>query len=82
MCLCKTSRKIVCDLPRCYHYGDYKHIDNDQQMWFEEWKVPQSLIDINYYKIFPKLCKLGCKIAMPIKQFVGTVEIIGTGGGG
>ena len=49
VCLRKTSRKIVCDLPRCRHYDDYKDIKNDQQIWFEEWKVPQPLIGIHYY---------------------------------
>ena len=52
VCLRKTSRKIVCDLPICYHYDDHKDIDNDQQIWFEEWKVPQPLIDTHYYKMY------------------------------
>ena len=52
VCLRKTLRKIVCDLPRCCHYDDYKDIDNDQQIWFEEWKVPHPLIDIHYYKMY------------------------------
>ena len=46
VCIRKTSETIVCDLPRCCHYDDYKDINNDQQIWFEEWKVPQPLITI------------------------------------
>ena len=41
MCLRKPSGKIVCDLPRCHHYDHRKNIDNNQQIWFEEWKVQQ-----------------------------------------
>ena len=43
VCVRKTSDTIVCNLSRCCHYDDYKDIDNDQQIWFEEWKVPQPL---------------------------------------
>ena len=41
-CLRKPSGKIVCDLPRCHHYDQRKNIDNNQQIWFEEWKVQQQ----------------------------------------
>ena len=40
VCMRKASENVVCDLPRCCHYDYYKDIDNDQQIWFEEWKIP------------------------------------------
>ena len=75
VCMRKASENVVCDLPRCRHYDDYKDIDNDQQIWFEEWKAPQQSTHQGMY-MYTHCCMYWLCLCIPVPLHGNVTEYL------